>query len=465
MQTVSQVFKNLRSQAEFILRGRRVVSREGERAAAIHIRDGVIAAVTDFDEIPSSASMIESGELAILPGVVDTHVHINEPGRTEWEGFCTATQAAAAGGVTTLIEMPLNSIPATTTVAAYAKKLAAAGGKLHVDVGFWGGVVPGNTSELGAVWDAGVFGFKCFLVPSGVEEFAHVSEADLRAALPELTAIGAPLLVHAELPGPIEGAMEKVGADQPSRHVTWLASRPREAENQAIGLLVRLAREFGTRIHIVHLASSDILALLRQAKSEGVRISVETCPHYLTFAAEEIPDEATEFKCAPPIRERENREKLWSALQDATIDFIASDHSPCPPSMKLRERGDFLHAWGGIASLQLALPVIWTEARSRGYALSDVVRWMCSGPAGLAGLAGKKGEIAAGCDADLVIFDPEKRFRVEPSKLYHRNKLTPYAGQELTGAVEATFLRGQLIFENGTISQTPAGRVLTRGRL
>jgi len=465
MQTVSQVFKNLRSQAEFILRGRRVVSREGERAAAIHIRDGVIAAVTDFDEIPSSASMIESGELAILPGVVDTHVHINEPGRTEWEGFCTATQAAAAGGVTTLIEMPLNSIPATTTVAAYAKKLAAAGGKLHVDVGFWGGVVPGNTSELGAVWDAGVFGFKCFLVPSGVEEFAHVSEADLRAALPELTAIGAPLLVHAELPGPIEGAMEKVGADQPSRHVTWLASRPREAENQAIGLLVRLAREFGTRIHIVHLASSDILALLRQAKSEGVRISVETCPHYLTFAAEEIPDEATEFKCAPPIRERENREKLWSALQDATIDFIASDHSPCPPSMKLRERGDFLHAWGGIASLQLALPVIWTEARSRGYALSDVVKWMCSGPAGLAGLAGKKGAIAAGCDADLVIFDPEKRFRVEPSKLYHRNKLTPYAGRELTGTVEATFLRGQLIFENGAVSEIPVGHALRRGRL
>jgi len=465
MQTVSQVFKNLRSQAEFILRGRRVVSREGERAAAIHIRDGVIAAVTDFDEIPSSASVIESGELAILPGVVDTHVHINEPGRTAWEGFCTATQAAAAGGVTTLIEMPLNSIPATTTVAGYAEKIAAAGGKLHVDVGFWGGVVPGNTSELGALWDAGVFGFKCFLVPSGVEEFAYVSEADLRAALPELTAIGSPLLVHAELPGPVVGAMEKVGIDQPSCYATWLASRPREAENEAVGLLVRLAREFGARIHIVHLASSDALALLRQAKSEGVKISVETCPHYLTFAAEEIPDGATEFKCAPPIRERENREKLWAALQDATIDFIASDHSPCPPSMKLRERGDFLHAWGGIASLQLALPVIWTEARSRGYALSDVVRWMCSGPAGLAGLAGKKGAIAAGCDADLVIFDPEKRFRVEPSKLYHRNKLTPYAGQELTGAVEATFLRGQLIFENGTISQTPAGRVLTRGRL
>ena len=465
MQIVSQFLKNLQSQADFILRGRRVVSREGERAAAIHIRDGVIAAVTNFDELPSTDSVIECGELAILPGIVDTHVHINEPGRTEWEGFCTATQAAAAGGVTTLIEMPLNSIPATTTVDAYVEKIAAAAGKLHVDIGFWGGVVPGNTPELGALLDAGVFGFKCFLVPSGVEEFAHVSESDLRLALHELKAISAPLLVHAELPGPIEGAMEKVGVDQPSRHAMWLASRPREAENEAVGLLVRLAREFGARIHIVHLASSDSLALLRQAKSEGVEISVETCPHYLTFAAEEIPDGATEFKCAPPIRERENREKLWAALQNATIDFIASDHSPCPTSMKLRERGDFLHSWGGISSLQLTLPAIWTEARSRGYALSDVVRWMCSGPAGLAGLTGKKGAIAAGCDADVVIFDPEKRFRVEPNKLHHRNKLTPYAGRELTGAVEATFLRGQLIFEHEAVSEMPMGRVLRRGRL
>jgi allantoinase len=465
MSTVSQLFKNLPSQAEFILRSRTIVSREGERAAAIHIRDGVIAAVTDFENIPSSDSVIELGELAVLPGVVDTHVHINEPGRTEWEGFCTATQAAAAGGVTTLMEMPLNSIPATTTVAAYAEKVAAARGKLHVDVGFWGGVVPGNSSELDALWDAGVFGFKCFLVPSGVEQFAQVSEADLRAALAELTATGAPLLVHAELPGPIEGAVERASAGRPSRYATWLASRPREAENEAVGLLVRLAREFGARIHVVHLASSDALAQLRQAKSEGVRISVETCPHYLTFAAEEIPDGATEFKCAPPIRERENREKLWSALRDTTIDFVASDHSPCPPSMKLRERGDFLHSWGGIASLQLALPVIWTEARSRGYALSDVARWMCRGPADLAGLAGKKGAIAAGCDADLVIFDPEKRFHVEPSKLYHRNKLTPYADRELTGAVEATFLRGQLIFESAAVFEMPIGHVLRRGRL
>jgi allantoinase len=465
MPIVSHFLDNLPPEAPFILRGRRVVTVRGERPAAINIRGGVIVAVIDFDDIPAGVSIIDAGDFAILPGLVDTHVHINEPGRTEWEGFRTATQGAAAGGVTTLIEMPLNSIPATTTLAAYHDKISAAGGKLHVDVGFWGGVVPGNTSELRGLWEAGVFGFKCFLVSSGVEEFAHVVEPDLRKALPELTAIGAPLLAHAELPGPIEGAVEKLRAERPTCYATWLASRPREAENQAIGLLVRLAREFGARIHIVHLASSDTFALLRRAKSEGVNVSVETCPHYLIFAAEEIPDGATEFKCAPPIREGENREKLWSALQDATIDFVASDHSPCPPAMKLREQGDFLRAWGGIASLQLGLPVIWTEALSRGYALIDVARWMCSGPADLAGLAGKKGVIAAGCDADLVIFDSEKSFRAEPSKLHHRHKLTPYAGRELIGAVEATFLRGQLIFENGKVSETPSGHVLRRGRL
>jgi len=320
-------------------------------------------------------------------------------------------------------------------------------------------------SELRGLWDAGVFGFKCFLVPSGVEEFAHVVEPDLRAVLPELAEIGAPLLAHAELPGPIDGAMKTLRGDRPTCYATWLASRPREAENQAVELLVRLAREFSAHIHIVHLASCDTLALLRRAKSEGVNVSVETCPHYLIFAAEEIPDGATEFKCAPPIRERDNREKLWSALQGATIDFVASDHSPCPPAMKLHEQGDFLRAWGGIASLQLGLPVIWTEARSRGYALIDVVRWMCSNPANLAGLAAQKGAIAVGYDADLVIFDPEKSFRVEPSELRHRHKLTPYAGRELTGAVEATFLRGQLIFEDGKISETLRGHVLRRGRL
>ena len=447
----------------FILRGRRVITPQGERHAAIHIHDGVITAVTAFDEISTKTPIIDAGDAAILPGLVDTHVHINEPGRTEWEGFTSATQAAAAGGVTTLIEMPLNSIPATTTAAAYREKVTAATGKLDVDAGFWGGVVPGNTPELRGLWNEGAFGFKCFLVPSGVDEFAHVTEPDLRAAVPALAAMRAPLLAHAELPGPIEAAAtERPANARPNLYATWLASRPRQAENEAIALLQRLSREFNLHIHIVHLASSDALAPLRRAKAEGARISVETCPHYLSFAAEEIPDGATEFKCAPPLRENENREKLWSALQDGTIDLVASDHSPCPPSMKLLAQGDFLRAWGGIASLQLGLPVMWTQARSRGYALTDIARWMCSGPARLAGLAQKKGAISVGCDADLVILDPDRRFHVDPTALHHRHKLTPYAGRELTGVVKKTFLRGQPIFDHGTFSASPQGRVLRR---
>ena len=450
---------------DLIVRGRRVITPEGERPASIHIRGGVIAAVSSFDDMPRSSRVHDAGGSVVMPGPVDTHVHINEPGRTEWEGFATATQAAAAGGVTTLIEMPLNSIPATTTLASYQAKLAAAEGKLWVDTGFWGGVVPGNLPELRPLWDAGVFGFKCFLVTSGVDEFAHVAEPDLRAALPVLASLGAPLLAHAELPGPIEAALAKQAANASSRrYAAWLASRPRAAENDAIGLLVRLGREFNARIHIVHLSSSDAVPQLHQAKSEGVPVSVETCPHYLTFTADEIAEGATEFKCAPPIRERENREKLWAALGDATIDLVASDHSPCPPAMKLREEGNFLRAWGGIASLQLALPVLWTEARSRGYALSDLARWMSSGPARLAGLSGKKGAITAGCDGDLVIFDPDEKFRADPAKLLHRHKLTPYAGRELTGVVEATFLRGQAVFQRGKNLEAPAGQVLRRGK-
>jgi allantoinase len=450
---------------DLIVRGRRVLAPEGERPAAIHVRDGVIAAVSAFDDIPNGCRVHEAGDSVVLPGLVDTHVHINEPGRTEWEGFSTATQAAAAGGVTTLIEMPLNSIPATTTAVAYREKIAAAAGKLWVDVGFWGGVVPGNVPELSPLWDAGVFGFKCFLVPSGVDEFAHVVESDLRAVLRELAAIGAPLLAHAELPGPIEAALRNIApAQSPNEYATWLASRPREAEDEAIALLLRLGREFDTRVHIVHLSSSNRVATLLSAKSSGIHVTVETCPHYLTFASEEIADGATEFKCAPPIREGENREKLWAALGDGTIDLIASDHSPCPPAMKLREQGDFLRAWGGIASLQLGLSAVWTEARSRGYALTDIAKWMCGGPARLAGLANKKGAITAGCDADLVIFDAHAKFRVDPAKLLHRHKLTPYAGRELAGVVETTFLRGQKIFDRSTVLDAPTGRVLRRGK-
>jgi allantoinase len=394
---------------------------------------------------------------------VDTHVHINAPGRTEWEGFSSATRAAAAGGVTTLIEMPLNSIPATTSAAAHREKLAAAIGKLWVDGGFWGGVVPGNVAELRPLWEAGVFGFKCFLVPSGVEEFAHVSETDLRAAVPELAALGAPLLAHSELPGPIVAAMKDLPRANPKTYATWLASRPREAENEAIELLLRLCHEFGVRTHIVHLSSSDAVQMLQKAKSDGLDVSVETCPHYLTFAAEEIREGATEFKCAPPIRERENLEKLWAALDDGTIDLIATDHSPCPPAMKLPGEGDFMRAWGGIASLQLSLPAVWTEAASRGYAVPRLAGWMCRGPARLAGLEKWKGTIAVGCDADLVIWNPSAKFVVEPSELHHRHKITPYAGRTLKGVVDTTILRGRKIYERGEFCASPTGRVLHRG--
>jgi allantoinase len=344
------------------------------------------------------------------------------------------------------------------------EKLAAAAGKLWVDAGFWGGVVPGNFQELQPLWDAGVFGFKCFLVPSGVDEFAHVTETDLRLALPKLAALGAPLLAHAELPEPIEKAVASLAQRaSPRKYATWLAARPREAENEAVALLLRLGREFGARIHIVHVSSADVLAVLRSAGDAGGAVTAETCPHYLTFAAEEIADGATEFKCAPPIRERENREKLWQGLSDGTLDFVATDHSPCPPAMKLPEAGDFLRAWGGIASLQLNLPAVWTEARGRGYAVTHLAKWLCEGPARLARLAGRKGSIAVGCDADFVIWDAEAKFRVEPAQLHHRHKVTPYAGRDLCGRVETTFLRGRKIFERGEFSAGPAGHVLHRG--
>jgi allantoinase len=459
------IFPGSPDNADFVVRSGRVLTPEGERRASVHIHDGVIAKIGAFDDIPPGWPTFEAGESVVMPGLVDTHVHINEPGRADWEGFSSATRAAAAGGVTTLIEMPLNSIPATTTAAAFREKVGVTTGRLWVDVGFWAGVVPGNVTELRPLWDAGVFGFKCFLVPSGVDEFAHVSESDLRVALPQLAELGAPLLAHAESPAPIEVALANLPNSAPANcYATWLGLRPRAAENEAVALLLRLSREFHARVHIVHLACSDAVPQLQSAKSVSALVSVETCPHYLTFAAEEIAGGATEFKCAPPIRERENREKLWAALGDGTIDLIASDHSPCPPEMKLLEKGDFLRAWGGIASLQISLPAVWTEARSHGYALTRVPRWMCEGPAGLAGLQNRKGAIAVGLDADLVIFDPDARFRVDPERLHHRHKLTPYAGRELTGAVEATFVRGQKVFERGVFAAAPTGRVLRRGR-
>jgi allantoinase len=431
--------------------------------SAVHIRDGRIAAVTDYDQIPPGAPLVEVGDAVLLPGLVDTHVHTNEPGRTEWEGFETATRAAAAGGVTTLVEMPLNSVPATTGVANFCQKLEAARGKSHVDVAFWGGVVPGNQGELRPLWDAGVLGFKCFLAPSGMDEFPHVGEADLRATMPVLAELGAPLLVHAELPGPLELAAAALPGADPRSYQTYLASRPRAAEDEAIALLVRLCREFGTRVHVVHLASADALPLLRSARAEGLPITVETCPHYLHFAAEAIPAGATALKCAPPIREGENRERLWNAVGEGLIDMIVSDHSPCPPRMKALDTGDFLQAWGGIASLQLGLSVVWAGARTRGYTFRYLAEWMSRGPARLAGLDGSKGAIAPGYDADLVVWDPDAAYSVEPRMLHHRHKLSPYMGQLLPGVVEATYLRGDKIYDRGGFPSGPTGRILLRG--
>jgi allantoinase len=455
-------------QPELLVRGLRVILPQGERPASIHISGGRISAITSYDDFPANSSMHDAGDLVVMPGLVDTHVHINEPGRTDWEGFATATRAAAAGGVTTIIEMPLNSIPATTTAAAYRQKIAAADGQLSVDVGFWGGVVPGNSRELRPLWEAGAFGFKCFLVPSGVDEFESVAERDLRKALPILKELNAPLLVHAELPGPIDEALSRLGPRaSPRDYSTWLASRPRAAENEAVTLLLRLAREYGTHIHIVHLSCSDSIDQLQRARAAGLRVSVETCPHYLTFSAEDIPVGETQFKCAPPIREAANREKLWAALGSGAIDLIATDHSPCPPAMKLLDEGDFLHAWGGIASLQLALPSVWTEAWSRGYSVErltqSIGQWLCTAPARLAGLSGRKGSIAVGCDADFAIWNPDRAFRVDAASLQHRHKVTPYEGRELMGTVETTFLRGEKVFDRGAFAKSPAGRVLRRG--
>lgn len=434
-----------------IVRGRRVVTPGGVRPATVHVRDGRIAAIAAYDDVTGGAAIHDAADLVVMPGLVDTHVHVNEPGRTEWEGFATATRAAAAGGVTTIVDMPLNSIPATTTAGALEEKRSAARGRVAVDVGFWGGVVPGNAGELPALCDAGVRGFKCFLVPSGVDEFPAVDERDLRDALPVLAARGRPLLAHAELSGPIERAAAATAGADPRQHRTWLASRPPEAELEAIDLLIRLAREFGARIHIVHVATARALPLIRAARAAGVAITAETCPHYLTFAAGDVPAGATEFKCAPPIRDSGNREALWTGVLDGDLDLVATDHSPCPPGMKSRSTGDFMTAWGGVASLQLGLAATWTGLSARGGGLEALVRLMAAAPSRLASLDGRKGTLSAGADADLVIWDPDAALAVEPNALYHRHTLTPYAGLSLRGTVEATFVRGECVYDGSSV--------------
>jgi allantoinase len=437
-----------------------VATSDGLRAAAIHISDGTIERVASFDGVPPSADVVDAGDSLVFPGLVDTHVHINDPGRSDWEGFATATRAAAAGGVTTLLDMPLNSIPPTTTVEALEAKRAAARDRCAVDVGFLGGVVPGNAASLAPLHEASVFAFKCFLCPSGVEEFPAMSAPELRDVAPALSRLDALLMVHAEWPA----VLDRVGSPTGNRrsHARWLASRPVEAETEAVRFLIALSRETKLRVHVVHVSAAETLELIAAAREEGVSISAETCPHYLGFAAEEIPDGATEYKCAPPIRERRHREALWEGLARGRFDVVVSDHSPAPPELKLCHEGDFFAAWGGIASLQLRLPIVWTLARARGYAPEDLVPWLCEGPARLVRLSSRKGRIAPGCDADLVIWDADSEFVVEPAVLRHRHRTTPWLGRPLAGVVEATYLRGERIYARAAPDPPARGRLLTR---
>jgi allantoinase len=445
---------------DLVVRSQRVVSGGVIAPAAIHITGGRIERVAAWDDVPAGVPLDDVGELAVLPGIVDTHVHLNEPGRTEWEGFATATRAAAIGGITTLVDMPLNSIPPTTTREAFAAKRAAAKGQCSVDVGFWGGVVPGNDKELAGLVADGVRGFKCFLVDSGVEEFGWCGERELAIAMPILAGLDRPLLVHAEVAGPIDAATKRlVGAD-PRKYATYLASRPEGAEEQAIAMVTGLCRATNARTHIVHHSAASALPLLAAAKAHGLPLTAETCPHYLHFTAERIPDGATAFKCAPPIRDAANREELWKALAAGTLDLVASDHSPCTPALKALEAGDFVAGWGGVSGLQLALPVVWTEAHARGFSLLNIATWMCEGPARLAGFLGRKGAIAEGNDADLVVFDDAGATAVHADMMQHRHKLTPYAGETLRGAIHATYLRGTKVAESGRAIATELGALL-----
>ena len=447
---------------EHALLGERVVTPEGVRDAAVIIRGEKIAAVLPRGELPAGLHARDVGELVLMPGLVDSHVHVNEPGRTEWEGFETATRAAAAGGITTIVDMPLNCIPVTTTREALRIKRDAVASLLGVDVALWGGVVPGNAGELAGMAADGIAGAKAFLVHSGIDEFPAASESDLRAAMRELRRLGLPLIAHAELG---EHLHEPPAGTVARDYASFLASRPPAAEDEAIRLLVRLCEETGCRTHVVHLSSASALPLVAGARARGLPFSAETCPHYLALAAEDVPDGRTEYKCAPPIRSRENQAALWAALGAGTLDLVVSDHSPCTPQLKGLEKGDFMSAWGGISSVQLSLPAVWTAARERGIDLAQLARWMSERPARLAGLA-SKGRIAAGADADFTLFDPDAPFVVEAARLHHKNKLTPYAGRALRGVVRETILRGETIYSLGANSDAtfagPRGRLLAR---
>ncbi|WP_433509335.1 allantoinase AllB [Nonomuraea sp. CA-143628] len=433
---------------DLVLRSRTTVTPDGVRAAAVSVRAGKIVSIDAYDApAPQAAEDLDLGETALLPGLVDTHVHVNEPGRTEWEGFATATRAAAAGGVTAIVDMPLNSLPPTVSTEALDIKRQAAAGQIHIDVGFWGGAIPGNAPDLPGLHEAGVFGFKAFLADSGVPEFPPLDPGLLAEAL---AAVDAQFVVHAEDPDHLRAA------EASAEYADFLASRPPDAEHAAVATAIKAARDAGARVHILHLSAASALPLIAEARAEGLRITAETCPHYLTLDAGSIPAGATEFKCCPPIRDTANQDQLWAALTSGLITCVVSDHSPCTPDLKRRDTGDFAAAWGGIASVQLGLPVIWTAASARGHTLADVVEWMARRPADLVGLTGK-GRIAVGGDADLVAFDPAAEWTVDAAGLHHRNPVTPYAGKTLRGRVRTTWLRGEVV-----TGEAPRGRFLVR---
>jgi allantoinase len=441
---------------DFAIRSKKILIENGFIDGFILVKDGKTLDIVKAENVP--ACLVEDAlNLVVMPGIVDCHVHINEPGRTDWEGFETATKAAAAGGITTLTDMPLNCSPVTTTAKALNTKLAAVRGKLWVDCAFWGGIIPDNLAELEPLLQAGVAGCKVFLIDSGIEEFPNVSEKDLRESMPVLKKYGLPLLVHAEMesyPG------QTANYNNASSYQAFLDSRPKTLENNAINLVLDLCRENGCKTHIVHLSSADLLPAIKEAKAAGLPFSVETCPHYLTFNSEEIADGDTRFKCCPPIREKENNDRLWEGLKDGTIDFIVSDHSPCTANLKLIESGDIEHAWGGISGLQFSLSLIWTAAREKGFSLHDISRLMSANTAGFIGFGKSKGKIAPGFDADYLAWDPDEVFKIEEPMIQHKNKVTPYLNQELYGKVAKTFVRGEKVFDQDEFAAGPKGKFL-----
>lgn len=440
------------------LRSTRIVTPSGVQPGVVVVSGSKILGIAPLDESFDSIPVTDVGDDMVLPGLVDVHTHFNEPGRTEWEGFETGTKAAAAGGVTTVVDMPLNCIPSTTTISALEEKRAAVSGKASVDFAFWAGVVPGNSAEITRLAQAGVRGFKCFLVPSGTDEFAMMETEHLCEAMPAIAETGLPLLAHAESPDFIAQAANRLTDANWLRYDTYLQSRPEKAETEAVRLLISLMRRFNCRVHIVHLSAATALQDLEQARAQSLPITVETCPHYLYFSAEDIPDGRTEFKCAPPIRKGMNQAILWEALRSGGIDMIATDHSPCPPALKASDAGDFQAAWGGISSLWVSLPAVWTVARDRGFHITDLVRWMSEKPALLAGLSSVKGSISSGQDADLVIFDPDATFEVAAEGIPCRHKLSPYIGEILTGCVRTTIVRGEVVYQDGRFRDKPIGR-------